>query len=211
MPAGGLCSTPDETLTRLWAQRVGTARVGHLLLPGLFGKAAVRADRLLVRLPCSDAAAQQPALAVAGLYWRPASTLGRAMRSLPNLPLCVVLSWALAQMASPAQAAELCAPLPVSVQNVSVSYISDSAQLQKLDDLLDSHLQPCLQSPTPQNTKALCSHGRVLGEQVLRVIGRIDEAGKKNAFLSNVKLKSYKTASGLLDRMKKLSADKVCP
>jgi len=50
-----------------------------------------------------------------------------------------------------------------------------------------------------------------LGEQVLRVIGRIDEAGKKNAFLSNVKLKSYKTASGLLDRMKKLSADKVCP
>lgn len=129
------------------------------------------------------------------------------MRSLPVPLLCVVLGWALAQSA---QASELCAPLPASVQNVSVSYISESAELQKLDDLLDSHLQPCLQPPSPQNTKALCSHGRVVGEQVLRVIGRVDEAGKKNAFLSNVKLKSYKTASGLLERMKKLSADKVC-
>ncbi len=114
-------------------------------------------------------------------------------------------------MAPAARAVDACAPLPGAVQNISVSYISETSELQKLDDLLDSHLQPCLQAPTPQNTKALCSHGRVLGEQVLRVIGRIDEAGKKNAFLSNVKMKSYKTASGLLERMKKLSADKVCP
>ena len=130
------------------------------------------------------------------------------MRSLPSFLLCVVLCSAGWQSA---QASELCAPLPSSVQNVSVSYISESAELQKLDELLESHLQPCLQPPTPQNTKALCSHGRVLGEQVLRVVGRIDEAGKKNAFLSNVKMKSYKTASALLERMKKLSADKVCP
>ena len=130
------------------------------------------------------------------------------MRSLCVYLPCLVLCGA--GMAS-ARAADLCAPLPSAVQNVSVSYISEAAELQKLDELLDSHLQPCLQAPTPQNTKALCSHGRVLGEQVLRVIGRIDEAGKKNAFLSNVKMKSYKTASGLLERMKKLSADKVCP
>lgn len=129
------------------------------------------------------------------------------MRSPHFYLSCVVLCWTAAQTA---QASELCAPLPAAVQNVSVSYISESSELQKLDDLLDSHLQPCLQPPSPQNTKALCSHGRVLGEQVLRVIGRVDEAGKKNAFLSNVKMKSYKTASGLLERMKKLSLDKVC-
>lgn len=130
------------------------------------------------------------------------------MHSLRFFISCLVLCGA---SLPPVLAAELCAPLPAAVQNVSVSYISESSELQKLDDLLDSHLQPCLQPPTPQNTKALCSHGRVLGEQVLRVIGRVDEAGKKNAFLSNVKMKSYKTASGLLDRMKKLSLDKVCP
>jgi len=129
------------------------------------------------------------------------------MRSLRFYLTCFVLCGAGAQSA---QASDQCAPLPAAVQNVSVSYISEASELQKLDDLLDSHLQPCLQAPTPQNTKALCSHGRVLGEQVLRVIGRIDEAGKKNTFLSNVKMKSYKTASALLERMKKLSADKVC-
>ena len=129
------------------------------------------------------------------------------MRSLRFYLSCFVLCGAVAQTA---QASDQCAPLPSAVQNVSVSYINESTELQKLDELLESHLQPCLQPPTPQNTKALCSHGRVLGEQVLRVIGRIDEAGKKNAFLSNVKMKSYKTASALLERMKKLNADKVC-
>ena len=121
------------------------------------------------------------------------------------------LSFAIAFLMVPAaRAADACAPLPASAQNVSVSYISELSELQKLDELLDAYLQPCLQPPTAQNTKALCSHGRVVGEQVLRVIGRIDEAGKKNAFLSNVKMKSYKTASALLERMKKLAAEKVC-
>ena len=134
-----------------------------------------------------------------------------AISAMPSLRVYLSCLGFFAVCVASAQAADVCAPLPSSVQNVSVSYISETAELQKLDELLDSHLQPCLQAPTPQNTKALCSHGRVVGEQVLRVIARIDEAGKKNAFLSNVKMKSYKTASGLLERMKKLGADKVCP
>lgn len=129
------------------------------------------------------------------------------MRSHRFHLLCAVLLGATVQTAG---AADLCAPLPAAVQSVSVSYIHEQAELQKLDELLDSHLQPCLQPLSAQNTQAICTHGRVLAEQVLRVIGRVDEAGKRNAFLSNVKMKSYKTASTLLDQMKKLGADKTC-
>lgn len=129
------------------------------------------------------------------------------MRSLCFYFSCVVIGWTGAQAA---QASEQCAPLPASVQNISVSYIREQSELNKLDDLLESHLEPCLRSLTPQNSPAICSHGRVLAEQVLRVIGRVDEAGKRNAFLANVKLKSYKTASALQEQMKKLAADKTC-
>ena len=111
---------------------------------------------------------------------------------------------------SAVRADAVCAQLPASLQNVSVSSISQSSELQKLDEQLDAHLQPCLQPVSADNRKAICANGRIVAEQVLRVIGRIDEAGKKNAFLSNVKMKSYKTGEGLLGQMKKRVADKAC-
>lgn len=111
---------------------------------------------------------------------------------------------------SAVRADAVCAQLPTSLQNASVSYISQSSELQKLDEQLEAYLQPCLQPVSMDNRKAICANGRIVAEQVLRVIGRIDEAGKKNAFLSNVKMKSYKTGEGLLDKMKKQVADKAC-
>jgi hypothetical protein len=42
------------------------------------------------------------------------------------------------------------------------------------------------------------------------VVARIDDAGKRNDFLANAKLKSYKNASVLLDRSKQLAADRTC-
>lgn len=107
-------------------------------------------------------------------------------------------------------AADACSQLPSSVQNISVSYISQPTELHRVDVQLDAYLQPCLVSLNPDNSKAVCANGRVVAEQVLRVIARIDAAGKQNSFLSNAKLKSYKTATGLLDRMKALFADKTC-
>lgn len=111
---------------------------------------------------------------------------------------------------SAAFAEELCMPLPPALQSVSVLYISQSSELQKIEEQLDAYMQPCLEPITPANRKTSCANGRVVAEQVLRVIGRIDEAGKKNAFLSNVKMKSYKSAVSLQDYMKKSYADKTC-
>lgn len=91
-----------------------------------------------------------------------------------------------------------------------MSHISEGGELQKLDNQLGAFLQPCLQDLAPQNSKAICANGRVVAEQVLRVVARIDDAGKRNDFLANAKLKSYKTASGLQDRMKKFAADRSC-
>lgn len=107
-------------------------------------------------------------------------------------------------------AGDACSHLPSSLQNVGVSYMSQSAELQKLDDQLEAYLQPCLQEVDSVNRKTICANGRVVAEQALRVVARIDEAGKKNAFLSNAKMKSYKTGVALLDHMKKLVADKTC-
>lgn len=109
-----------------------------------------------------------------------------------------------------AQAEPSCAPLPASVQNISVSYISKTDELNKLDETLSNHLQPCLEPLTASNSKAICTHGRVNAEQVLRVVSRVDEAGKHNAFLANAKMKSYKAGVGLLERMKSLSANHTC-
>jgi hypothetical protein len=108
-------------------------------------------------------------------------------------------------------AASLCAPLPAHVQEIGVSHISQGAELQKLDAQLEGFLQPCLETPDNRNTRAICTQGRVVAEQVLRVIARVDAAGKHNAFLANAKLKSYKTGVILLERMKQLSADRTCP
>ncbi len=112
----------------------------------------------------------------------------------------------------PAQvlANEACVQLPVSLQTVGVSHISEMAELQRLDEQVESYLVPCMGPVRPENRKAICANGRVVAEQALRVVARIDEAGKKNAFLSNAKMKSYKTGVALLERMKKLSSDKTC-
>lgn len=112
--------------------------------------------------------------------------------------------------ACPAVWADACTQLPASLQNASVSHISQAAELQKLDEQLDVSLQPCFQPVNADNRKNVCANGRVLAEQVLKVVSRIDEAGKKNAFLSNAKMKSYKTGVALLEHMKKLAADKIC-
>ncbi|MFN5178385.1 hypothetical protein [Limnohabitans sp.] len=109
------------------------------------------------------------------------------------------------------RAAPLCAPLPVSLQEIGVGFINQNAELQRLDAQLEGYLQPCLQTPDARNTPAICAHGRVVAEQVLRVVARIDAAGKHNAFLANAKMKSYKTGVTLLDRMKRMSADRICP
>lgn len=112
--------------------------------------------------------------------------------------------------ACPAVWADVCTQLPASLQNVSVSQISQAAELQKLDEQLEASLRPCFQPVNAGNRKSVCANGRVLAEQVLMVVSRIDEAGKKNALLSNAKMKSYKTGAALLEHMKKLSADKIC-
>ena len=113
-------------------------------------------------------------------------------------------------LATAVQAEPSCSPLPASVQNISVSYISKADELSKLDETLSNHLQPCLEPLTASNSKAICTHGRVNAEQVLRVVSRVDEAGKHNPFLANAKMKSYKTGVGLLERMKSLTADHTC-
>ena len=105
---------------------------------------------------------------------------------------------------------DLCAQLPPSLQNVSVSYISQPSDLHKLDEQLEGHLQPCLAPLNAENRQAICTYGRIAAEQALRVVARIDEAGKKNPHLKNAKMKTYKTGVVLLDQMKKLSADKTC-
>lgn len=129
------------------------------------------------------------------------------MKHVSQLFLILVLGYS---AASPVFAAQECKELPSGVQAISVNNISQNSELQKLDNQLDDFLQPCLQDLTPQNSKAICANARVVAEQVLRVVARIDDAGKRNDFLANAKLKSYKTASGLLDRMRKFAADKTC-
>lgn len=113
-------------------------------------------------------------------------------------------------LAVDAHAESTCIQLPASVQNISVSYISNADDLTKLDETLGAYIRSCLEPVTTSNIKLICSNGRVNAEQVLRVISRVDAAGKHNTFLANAKMKSYKTAVALLDRMKEYAADRTC-
>jgi len=105
---------------------------------------------------------------------------------------------------------EVCTQLPASLQTVGVSNIGQTAELQRLDEQLEGYLQPCLVPLSPQNRKNICANGKLVAEQALRVVARIDEAGKKNPVLSNAKMKTYKTGVALLDQMKKHASDKAC-
>lgn len=108
------------------------------------------------------------------------------------------------------KASELCTQLPASLQQISVAHISSAAELQALDEQIEPYMLRCLAPLNSDNTKAICSHARLAAEQGLRVIGRVDTAGKHNAYLANAKLKSYKSAVALLERSKKLVADHAC-
>jgi len=110
----------------------------------------------------------------------------------------------------PAFATENCAQLPDALQATSVNHISQNSELLSLDNRLDVYLKPCLAPVTEQNKKAICANGKLVAEQTLRVIARIDQAGLRNPFLANAKIRSYANGSTLLDRMKKLRADGTC-
>lgn len=109
-----------------------------------------------------------------------------------------------------AHAEEPCVQLPPSLQSVPVANISKASELQTIDEQLEAHLRRCMVDVKPQNSKAVCGNARLAAEQALRVIGRIDTASRHNPVLVDAKLKSYKTATALLDRSKKLVADRVC-
>jgi hypothetical protein len=117
-----------------------------------------------------------------------------------------------ASMALPlsALATEMCSQLPDALQTTPVNHISQNSELLSLDNKLDMHLKPCLASVTEQNKKAICANGKLVAEQALRVVARIDQAGLSNSFLANAKIKSYKTALSLLDRTKQLRAKGTC-
>ena len=108
-------------------------------------------------------------------------------------------------------AMEPCVQLPAPLQNLSVAQFTTSAELQSLDEQLEPYMQRCLVPVTAENAKSICTHGRLAAEQALRIIGRIDTAGRHSALLANAKLKSYKLAVALLERSKKLAADHACP
>jgi len=110
----------------------------------------------------------------------------------------------------PALAAENCSQLPDALQTAPVNHISQNSELLSLDNRLDLYLKPCLAPVTEQNKKAICANGKLVAEQTLRVIARIDQAGLRNPFLANAKIRSYANGSHLLDRMKKLRADGTC-
>ena len=103
-----------------------------------------------------------------------------------------------------------CESLPERIQAVNVSYIDNAADMQHLDDALVEVVQTCMDISPPDKLQAACLHGRVTAEQVLRVIGRIDQAAKHNDFLKSVKLKSYKLSVGLLDRSRQMERSSAC-
>lgn len=113
-------------------------------------------------------------------------------------------------MALPAMAADQCSQLPDALQSIPVNHISQNSELQSLDNKLDVHIKPCLSPVTEQNKKAICANGKLVAEQALRVVARIDQAGLRNPFLANAKIRSYASASLLLERMKQLRANGTC-
>lgn len=124
-------------------------------------------------------------------------------------PASLVLAASMA-ITLPALATENCSQLPDSLQTIAVNHINQNSELNSLDDKLDQYIKPCLATVTEQNKKAICANGRLAAEQALRVIARIDQAGSRNAFLANAKVKSYKTALNLLEHMQKLRANRTC-
>ena len=110
----------------------------------------------------------------------------------------------------PALATENCAQLPDALQTTPVNHISQNSELSSLDNKLDIYLKPCLAPVTEQNKKAICANGKLVAEQTLRVIARIDQAGLRNPFLANAKVRSYANGSILLERMKQLRANGTC-
>ncbi len=110
----------------------------------------------------------------------------------------------------PALASETCSQLPDSLRAIPVNHIHENTELSSLDNKLDFYLKPCLVPVTEQNRKAICANGKLVAEQTLRVVARIDQAGTRNPFLANAKMKSYKNASILLDRTKQLMANGTC-
>ena len=107
-------------------------------------------------------------------------------------------------------ASGLCEPVPAKVQNINVSYIDHRDALQELDDQLIEIVNACMDISTPDKKAAACKNGRLAAEQVLRVIGRMDQAAKHNDFLKNAKLKSYKLSVQLLDRSKDMERGPEC-
>ncbi len=110
----------------------------------------------------------------------------------------------------PALANENCSQLPDALQTTPVNHISQNSELLSLDNKLDVHLKPCLAPVTEQNRKAICANGKLVAEQALRVIARVDQAGLRNPFLANAKIRSYANGSILLERMKQLRANGTC-
>ena len=124
-------------------------------------------------------------------------------------PATLVLAASMA-ITLPTWASENCSQLPEALQTTPVNHISQNTELLSLDNRLDFYLKPCLAPVTEQNKKAICANGKLVAEQTLRVIARIDQAGLRNPFLANAKIRSYANGSTLLDRMKKLRADGTC-
>jgi hypothetical protein len=110
----------------------------------------------------------------------------------------------------PALSTENCSQLPDALQSTPVNHIQQNSELLSLDNKLDSYLKPCLAPVTEQNKKAICANGKLVAEQTLRVVARIDQAGLRNPFLANAKIRSYANGSTLLDRMKQLRANGTC-
>ncbi len=110
----------------------------------------------------------------------------------------------------PALANENCSQLPDALQTTPVNHISQNSELLSLDNKLDVYLKPCLAPVTEQNRKAICANGKLVAEQALRVVARVDQAGLRNPFLANAKIRSYANGSILLERMKHLRANGTC-
>ena len=110
----------------------------------------------------------------------------------------------------PAMATEICSQLPDSLQKIPVNHISQNSELLSLDNQLVSFLTPCFASVTEQNKETICANGRLVAEQTLRVVARIDQAGSRNPFLAKAKIRSYANGSALLERMRQLRANGTC-
>ena len=110
----------------------------------------------------------------------------------------------------PALATEICSQLPDSLQKIPVYHITQNSELLTLDNQLDFYLRPCSAQVTEQNKKAICANGKLVAEQALRVVARIDQAGSRNPFLTNAKIRSYANGSNLLERMRQLRTNGTC-